>query len=936
MGRESSTCATLTSTPATTTTTTTTAANTPRLGDPDSFSRRRRHRLTVASQISIRPNIIDTYCFSSSTTDEPADDDDLVRNLEDPMRPLQAFSNAILHQPPLTASTTSPSDYDPQQQKDEFEPWIRTILSSPSSTSALLSTAVTSISPTTNIDWALSPGLYQTTLCRRTKLTTNKSSASNMFFSPLSRGASTSAVLSTSSPSTAKRIITSNTNTNASNSNNYYMPRSISSPDLRHYKSPNRRNIFPSSAVSTASTTTRSLNMTDSDSTTTKGLNYFHVGIREMPIEEEEDSEEGEDIHNNIRNIIWPSVNIGRTLMIPELEEQEAEVDMSLGMKLTIIGGNVIVQDLVPLKDGRASPAQLSGKISVGDVLLAVDNKSLQGLDISALVTALQPLKGPTKQQQQQQQQQQVDHQQQQLEDDTMTITSSWTRQTQHTALSQRSNSTANKTMMKMQVTLLFAIGEGLPLLLREKEQQRLQQQQQQQPEDLMITPFTHFGGVDSFSGMPFLLPFGGVAATTASSGSSDDTTLQPSTSLPDVQSTTESTKKYDIQQQIKVLEASPLGPLKSHLPKAAAVTTAVDTIVAPPTDTSSRYPTAPKTIIAGKFLTPQQQKLHNIALHISVARESSFMEWYSNYFDLLENMPPLLRYDYGAASAQRKLLEEQRAEMLSKEEKIKKGRRVIQDAAAIFDRVEELDRTRDDTSEYRSTTSTSSRKGTTDRNDENIGEEFLQWKSNIASLLGKAEREAMDNIDQSLSPTSATKTDSVIAASNQEAAPNSDVTIEGLLFGKQVVRILNRKKSNALPDSSLSSALYGIIKQLEELDAASDTLLAGTEQKIEFLLSSVLPRWMKTFKPLKWQYRRILWPVQTTPTALGHGTSDELSSIASSSLSGSVNTSASVFSNFQQKNLINGNANANGVSPMTLENIVEELELNPETRLHA
>jgi hypothetical protein len=311
-------------------------------------------------------------------------------------------------------------------------------------------------------------------------------------------------------------------------------------------------------------------------------------------------------------------------------------------------------------------------------------------------------------------------------------------------------------------------------------------------------------------------------------------------------------------------------------------------------------------------------------------------MEWYSNYFDLLEDMPPLLRYDYGAASAQRKMLEVQRAEMLSKEEKIKKGRRVIQDAVAIFDRVEELDRTRDDTSEYPRTTSTISRKGTTDKNDESIGEEFLQWKSNIASLLGKAEREAMDNIDQSLSSTSATKTDSVIAASNQEAAPKSDVTIEGLLFGKQVVRILNRKKSNALPDSPLSSALYSIIKQLEEVDAASDTPLAGTEQKIDFLLSSVLPRWMKTFKPLKWQYRRILWPVQTTPTALGHGTSDELSSIASSSLSGSVNTSASIFSNFQQKNLTNANANANGVSPMTLENIVEELELNPETRVHA
>lgn len=919
--RESSNNVTITSTPPTT------ATNTPANGEPGSLSRRRRHRLTVASQISILPNNIDTYCFSgcspSSTTDESTDDEDLVLNLEDPMRPLQSFSNTLLLQPSPSADISSPSDYDPQQQKDEFEPWIRTILSSPSSPLSLLSSTFNSTSPTTNIDWALSLGLYQTTLCRRTKLTTNKSSAGTMFVSPLSRGASTSAVLSSSSPSTTTRITTTNTtitnnnNSNTFNSSNYSMPRSLSSPDLRHYKSPNRRNIFPSSVVSTTSNTTRSQNTTDNDSITTKGLNYFNVGIREMPIEEEEDGEEGEDTcKKNFHNIIFPSVNTGRTMAIPELEDQEAEVDMSLGMKLTIIGGNVIVQDLVPLKDGRASPAQLSGKISVGDVLLAVDNKSLQGLDISALVAALQPLKGTTKQLQQQ-----MDHQQQQqLEDDNMTITSSWTRQTQQTTLSQRSNSAVNKNMMKMQVTLLFAIGEGLPSLLREKEQQRVQQQQQLQPEDLMISPFAHFGGADSFSGMPFLLPFGGVPSAVI--GNSDDTTTlttQPPTSLVDIKPSTESTEKYEIQQQ--VLESTPSVPLKNvklHVPKAVAVTAAVNTTVAPPTVTASRR-------LASKFLTPQQQKLHNIAFHVAANRELSFIEWYSNYFDFLEDMPPLLRYDSDAASAQRKMLEEQRAEILSKEEKMKRGRRVIQDAVTAFDRAEERDRARDDTNEHPSTISTISRKGTTDKNSECIGEEFFRWKSNIVSLLEKAEREAMDNIDQSLSPTSATYTNSVVATSNQDAPPSSDVTIEGLLFGKQVARILNRKKSNALPDSSLSSALYSITKQVEELDSS--------EQKIEFLLSSALPRWMKTFKPLKWQYRRILWPVQTTPTVLGHGTSDELSSIASSSLSGSVNTSASLFSNFQQKN---ASANANGVSPMTLENIVEELELNPETRLHA
>lgn len=69
--------------------------------------------------------------------------------------------------------------------------------------------------------------------------------------------------------------------------------------------------------------------------------------------------------------------------------------DISLGMKLNVVDGKVIVQHLKPLEDGKASPAQLTGVVSRGDILLAVNEKSLVGLTLDELMSALSPLSAP-------------------------------------------------------------------------------------------------------------------------------------------------------------------------------------------------------------------------------------------------------------------------------------------------------------------------------------------------------------------------------------------------------------------------------------------------------------------------------------------------------------------------------------------------------------
>ena len=69
--------------------------------------------------------------------------------------------------------------------------------------------------------------------------------------------------------------------------------------------------------------------------------------------------------------------------------------DVSLGMKLTVIAGKVIVQNVTCLADGRASPAQLAGSIRRGDVLLAINDYSLINLPFEQLMRGLSPLSTP-------------------------------------------------------------------------------------------------------------------------------------------------------------------------------------------------------------------------------------------------------------------------------------------------------------------------------------------------------------------------------------------------------------------------------------------------------------------------------------------------------------------------------------------------------------
>lgn len=83
------------------------------------------------------------------------------------------------------------------------------------------------------------------------------------------------------------------------------------------------------------------------------------------------------------------------------IPKEEIMGDTSLGLKLTILQGKVIIQHISALDDGRASPAQVCGLLSPGDIMIAVNGKSLingtihNPVTMDKIISVLKPLSQP-------------------------------------------------------------------------------------------------------------------------------------------------------------------------------------------------------------------------------------------------------------------------------------------------------------------------------------------------------------------------------------------------------------------------------------------------------------------------------------------------------------------------------------------------------------
>ena len=465
--------------------------------------------------------------------------------------------------------------------------------------------------------------------------------------------------------------------------------------------------------------------------------------------------------------------------------------DISVGMKLNIIGGKVIVQRVNTLSDGRASPAQLTGLIQRGDVLLSLDNVSLVNLPLDQLLTGLKPLSDPH-----------------------------------------------HGNCYKRSLRLRFAAGEGLKLLEKNESMKK-----PSADPTFALSQYVTF--VDQLSGAPM---------------------FESEPIIP-----TQESKESVIASPAKEIE--PVSPLHQGM--------SMNQI---------------------------------ISFDVADYRKMETQKYTSDFFMENEQVSEILR-----ASAI--LLSHEYADgrvPLTFSEMMESGERAMVGAKALFHNLENVDKGKDTRSfnTWNSTLSLRSRAsarrryvmknviqhevpleeeepsdlesvGSSASGDasEPTGDELLLqlaahdeiWRRNVIEVLRNAAKEIEEGEQK--------QEESEEAGGNEPASNGAPRTLESLLFGSKVSKMLTAKKrSHALPPEDVTSVLFDLMTNLtvtpdeislnesnhhvrlkpaafvpfrERHSRGNDNTMFAAQ----FLISDALPAWLKSFRPLPWEQRRVLWP---------------------------------------------------------------------------
>lgn len=547
--------------------------------------------------------------------------------------------------------------------------------------------------------------------------------------------------------------------------------------------------------------------------------NQFETIFYRRAIRKQQDSSKGAP------TAVTTSTSIAATLKVSGAEEKiqgesDAEVygDISLGMKLSVAGGKVIVQHLNALADGRASPAQLTGVVRRGDVLVSINDLSLVNLPIDQLMAGLSPLSTPDA-----------------------------------TGAYQRT------------LKLRFAAGEGLELLTKSEAVQAKKvdgsgsNADAQARADAVHDMLALFPMVDQLSGVPLF----------------DD--------LP---------------------VAEPIAEPKAILsPKKD-----VQNLAKPPNQTEAEL---------GKKVVPIDD---TISYRLATERMNDRELFASEFYGWNEHYLGLLRQTIHGNEQSKKL----HMATQSLADLIEIGRRAILGAKALSKCLENVDRGLDvrNFRSWNSTISLYSRASTrrryvldnsslpvnfgkvTEEEEEDESEEGSQasgdesdeeavdgdelllrlashdeiWRKQVIEFLEGAIPEENDENEEQPQEASAPETGGIDSALSKQ--------LGSFLFGENMSKILTKnERPQALPSEEITAVLFDLATKVsttvpDKITAAgslvsyrsslvpftgikrpeseSDAMLAT-----QFLLHEALPVWTKTFRPLPWELRRVLWPVE-------------------------------------------------------------------------
>lgn len=525
--------------------------------------------------------------------------------------------------------------------------------------------------------------------------------------------------------------------------------------------------------------------------------------------------------------------------------------DISLGLKLSISDtGHVIVQRVSALADGRASPAQLTGLIQRGDILLSIDNVSLTENALAGLT----PLKAP---------------------DD-------------RTVSCQRA------------YNLRFAAGEGMEMLYS-IENRQTSAGGTQFTGNIATDMLALFPMVDQLSGMPLF----------------DELLIPQQQSAENI--TLLAPPEMAISEHLSPRRKGAMH-LDDHISATLATLRGIERRQYLGLDEQGQMYQHEAYSKPGQVLLtlPQRQELGRKAIvgasnlikqieNIDAGKDiRSFQSWNST---------------------------------LSLYSRASTRRRHVFDAASLplknFGRVDEGEKEDEDDD----VSSVASGKSST--NSEQLdGDELLLrlaahdeiWRKQVIEFLEKVAQESED--------PAAPDDDKGQESSNNNIDDALSNELGNFLFGENMTKILAKHKTpRALPSEEVTAVLFDLATKLsasvpDEIKA-SGTILSTksclapfTGQKrhaadsdvilaARFLLDGALPAWLKSFRPLAWEHRRILWPIDRL-----HVGSSLASSLSDDSLTvDTTNASIQSASTRQRKRKKN------------IQEIIEDQELDMETR---
>ena len=542
--------------------------------------------------------------------------------------------------------------------------------------------------------------------------------------------------------------------------------------------------------------------------------------------------------------------------------------DTSLGMKLNIIGGMVIVQTVTALADGRASPAQLAGLIQRGDVMLSVNGTSLVTLTDDDLMRGLGPLGTPDS-----------------------------------TGLYER----------RLELRLEF--GTGLDILTRYEDEQK-----EKAGVGLDFVPVL---GLDQLSGLPFFEDFVGSMPKPSEVKEAQENLVEeipqigdagplpspqpmgivsPATANERISLALASLKKEDRRQAMSEFFAWSKRHSRLLRCDDSTVSSAMSLLSADGNLTKDQYlERGQRAILGATALTRHVEKVD------SGKDVRSFQCWKTT---------------------------------LSLHSQARSRRRVVLDAASLpLNFGKSIKEVGEESFSDHSGNDHSMGSATEEGDEENLdGDELLLRLAASDEIWRKQVIEFLE--ERSANRASRIAEEEPVA--EEPVQPEIPVTndFSDFLFGEKISSILNKnKKSNALPPVEVTAVLFDLTTKLsasvpDEINASGINVSSrssvvpfratkrpapGSQVMLatQFVLDEALPSWTKTFRPLPWDQRRLLWPAQkhsTSGSSAASTLSDDLLTLDT------LSTGFTSMSSRQRKR-------------KNLQEQIEEQELDPETK---